>query len=306
MTKWVRRRSVVAFFILLVVILAVPTTTLANSEPITSFRMRMVVEVSGDAFDTLEFTGAGVTGMTIEAAFTEVPPAAQMMFKVDENLGMANELQMIQIDGTTYINLDGEWIESPTEEFGDINELFAAMEIEDTTSTEGLEFIGNEIVNGRPSLHYRGAKERLDALNVAGVDPNVIGVFNEDMTLQMDVWLDEARQIVTKVIVVIEGPGMNEALPDAIGRVEATVELYDLNGDIVITAPVTGDVSAPKPVLINEPTPEPEPQPAPDTTPEPTPEVISTPELAPQPAAAPQAPAEVGPLTNSIWSKVKK
>ena len=322
MNQLFRRLSIVAFFVALVVVLAIPTTTWAASEsrsetqpvsnlgdePITSLRMRMVIEVSGDAFDTLEFTGAGITGMTMETAFTKIPPAAHMIFSVDENLGVTQDVEMIQIDGTTYIKIDGEWIDSPTEELGDINDVFDTIETRDNSSIENLDFIGNEMFNGRPVLHYRGSKEQIKNLELAGLDQNMIDVFTDDMTLQMDIWVDEARGFVTKTKVVVEGPGMNEALPDAVGRIEVTVTLYDFNADIVITAPVNGEASAPKPVLINEPTPEPTPEPQPQPQPEPTPQPTTqpTPELAPQPASAGQAPAEVGPLTKSIWNKVKK
>jgi len=334
MTQAFRRLSIVAFFVALLAILAIPATTWAASEPlsqaqqvsgladepITRFRMRMVTRVSGEAFDTLEFTGAGVTGTTVEGAFSKVPPAIQMIFKVDENLGATNDLEVIQIDGRTYVNLGPEgtpeWIDSPTEELGDVDELFDIVETDARTDLEGLEFIGNEVLNGRPVLHYRAARERFENLDPIGIDPSITNLLNKDINLQFNIFLDSTRGFLTKMEMVIEGKGLNEGLPDATGRIDITMELYDFNGNIVITAPVSGEAPAQKPVVINEPEPEPTPELAPEPTPEPTPEPIPTPEptpepipapeLAPQPASAPQAPAEVGTLTNSIWSKVNK
>lgn len=316
MNQRFRRLPLVAFFVLLVVFLAVPTTSWAASEqpsevsqvnylgdePITAFRMRMMVRVSGDAFDTIEFTGAGITGATIEAAFTKIPPAAQMVFKIDENLGVTEDLELIQVDGKTYANLDGEWVESPTEELGNITDVFEIVETDARTDLEGLEFVGNEMLNGRSVLRYRAPKELFETLDPVGIDPNINTVIlNGDMSIQFDVWIDEARGFLTKIEAVVEGKGFNEAIPEATGRIDITMELYDFNGNITITAPVNGQASAPTP-MPTQPTPEPTPEPMPEPMPEPT----ASPDLAPQPASAPQAPAEVGPMTRSIWGKVKK
>lgn len=211
----------------------VEAQSLLDVESINSFRLRLSFNVEGEAFPE------GETGGTIEGAFTGDPRANHLVIQVEGQEGQAGSFEVIQIEDQIYVKAGGQWIEAPAGSAPQLETYYLfGDELEAAETVTGLERVGQETLSGRQVIHYRGNREFLIANQVGGSEFGIEGV----ETVQYDIWIDKAEGFPVKQTVLLEGTGVNAENPEAVGRVEYTLEYYDFNADITIEAPQAMDL----------------------------------------------------------------
>lgn len=212
---------------------------LSQLEEVDSFRMRMEISAEGEAFEEGDspFMGGGV--FLIEMAFTREPLAQHVSLSVEtddpENSPLMGfeSLEVIQVGDTAYTNFGSGWVQTPAEEAIDASDFTFISPDDFVDDMEDLEEVGVEEVNGRPALHLRGDRDLIAAMNADD------GEFNLDDVdeAQIDLWIDQELNVVTRMELVAAGRGLNEEAPDADGRMTILLEYYDINEPFTIEPP---------------------------------------------------------------------
>jgi hypothetical protein len=201
---------------------------------IERFRIRLDFTMAGEAYPERAMNG------TIEGAFTTDPRANHLVIQAEGETELSGTFEIIQIEDQIYLKAAGQWIEAPAGTAPQLEDYYLfgdELEAEETVS--GLERVGEETVNGRETIHYRGDEAFLTANEVSGA---AFDVENAE-TARYDVWIDKAEGFPVKQTVVFDGPGVNPQNPEATGRIEYVLEYYDFNAeDITIEAPEAIDV----------------------------------------------------------------
>jgi hypothetical protein len=93
-----------------------------------------------------------------------------------------------------------------------------------------MELVGEDTVNDRPSIHYRGSKEIIPVVGTAG---DTLDVSQLEMA-QIDVWVDAALQVVNRFVLT----GSDSGASGQSLQFSVTYDYFDFNADIVVTAPM--------------------------------------------------------------------
>lgn len=214
------------------------TRTLDQIDQINSFRLRITLQLEGEAFEGQEDFEALDSGVNIEGAFVKEPTAQHIVMSLGGNNNQeVSNIEFIQVGDKGYTNFAGQWIEAPIDDAPSIEDLAFITPKDLADKLEQLERIGDtEQINGRETIHLRADKDTLAKLNSGDQD---LGIPNEAEVAEMDLWLDQSESFIVKMQILAEGKGLNEENPQATGRVEMTLEYYDFNEEIVIQAPET-------------------------------------------------------------------
>jgi hypothetical protein len=201
---------------------------------IERFRIRLTFTMEGEAYPESAVNG------TIEGAFTTDPRANHLVIQAEGQAELSGTFEIIQIEDQIYLKAAGQWIEAPAGTAPQLEDYYLfGDELEAEETVTGLERVGAETVNGRQTIHYRGAQAFLTANEVSGA---AFDIENAE-TAQYDVWIDEAEGFPVKQTVLFDGPGVNPQNPEATGRIEYVLEYYDFNAEeITIEAPEAIDV----------------------------------------------------------------
>jgi hypothetical protein len=171
-----------------------------------------------------------------------------------------SEMQMVAVDGTSYIKFNDQWITMPREQMGEDENMSFNID-EFVTSMDDLERVGKEKINGIKTIHYKyknsdmfdgmlngilesQLKEGEDATLFETVDANTSG----------DVWIAQKGDYAVKVLIDMETTfktkGADGDTPKEIHiKGHTLAEITEINGDITIEppadAPKAGEVSFP-------------------------------------------------------------
>jgi len=198
-----------------------------DAPSIDSFRLRLDFTMEGEAY------AENTTSGTIEGTFTSDPRAHHLIIQTEGE--PSGSLEIIQIADQIYMQAAGQWIQAPVESTPQLEDYYLfGDELEAGETLAGLERVGEESVNGRQTIHYRGDRAFLTANEVGG------GEFNLEAaeTAEYDVWIDQAENFPVKQTVLFEGPGVNPANPEASGRIDYVLEYHDFNAEISIEPPL--------------------------------------------------------------------
>lgn len=213
----------------LIEVSGVKAQSVLDVESIDSFRISLSFRMEGEAFSENQASG------TIEGAFTRKPRAHHLVIQVEGEEEQPGEFEIIQIEDQIYLQVAGQWMEAPAGAAPQLEDYYLfGDELKAEETIAGLERVGEETVNGRQTIHYRGDRAFLTTNEVGGGEFDV----ENAETAQYDVWIDKAEGFPVKQTVVFEGAGVNPQNPEASGRVEYVLEYYDFNADITIEAPV--------------------------------------------------------------------
>lgn len=210
---------------------------------VDSYRSRMSISVSGEAFQVDEGDGEGLNaqellqGFEITGEHTKEPPAHHITVK----LGGETFAETIQISNTTWVKspmFGGDsWMQSDSQDdmvSSFTPDIFTASELEDVANE--FEEVGTEEINGIEVTHYRADKDILSGLMDLQSETD-LAQLNQADTAQMDMYISN-EGVLVKWTMKIEGTGLNDQKPDAQGSMDISVELYDFNADdISIEAP---------------------------------------------------------------------
>jgi hypothetical protein len=196
---------------------------------IDSFRIRLNFTMEGEAYPESAMNG------TIEGEFTTEPRANHLVIQAEGQAELTGTFEIIQIDDQIYLKAAGQWIQAPAGTAPQLEDYYLfGDELEAQETLTGLTRVGEETVNGRQTVHYRGTQAFLTANEVSGA---AFDVDNAE-TAQYDVWIDQAEGFPVKQTVLFDGPGVNPEAPEATGRIEYVLEYDDFNAeDITIEAP---------------------------------------------------------------------
>jgi hypothetical protein len=209
-------------------------------DSINTYRAHLSIKLSGEAFELEEMTGSDMISLTIDGEFIKNPPAQHIMMSIDENTDF-DDIEVIMVDGRSYVNIDGQWEETVSPLPDELIDAANQAEIPDTGDL--FKRVGTETVNGRETVHYRADKESLAQASID--DPQAQQFFANAEEAQLDMWVDQSENFIVKMQIIIFGKGFNENMPDSSGRIEMLVEFYDFNAPITITAPTSPEPEPP-------------------------------------------------------------
>ncbi|MCZ7574848.1 MAG: hypothetical protein M5U01_40370 [Ardenticatenaceae bacterium] len=215
---------------------AAPGATEEPSEPaatksvfdlpgITSYRSRTTVSVLGPAFEDEDFQKLEILGEYIKE-----PPAQHTVI----NTGQKENLEAIQIGPKSWVSFGGNWVESSGQSLPDFTSGLTMFDVTDIEKDLGkLNKAGSEKVNGYDTTHYtfdKGTLLKLLDKETSKEDIAKIDVAHGDFYV--------AREgFVVKWSMHLEGKGVNENKPEAVGAMDLKHELYDFNAKIEIAPP---------------------------------------------------------------------
>jgi len=200
------------------------------SQPdINSYRSTINVSMSGPAFED-----ESDISFVMRGEYTRDPEAQRMVI----DMGDEGFMEMVQIGEKSWINFAGMWMETTSDETGDITDEMMLFDMEDIGDLDEFKKVGSETINGFKTTHYQFEEEDLfkvlkdaqeDLATLEGLD-----------SATGDVWVTKDG-VVVKWLMRLEGTGINEQNADASGAIEFSYELYDINAsDIDIQPPETG------------------------------------------------------------------
>lgn len=201
-------------------------------DEINSFRMRMVLQAMGEAFEE-EGGGSELPGgeIVIEAEFIKEPLAQRILMNLGGEEGaMLGNIEVVRIGDTVYTNFGGQWIEAPADNAPDVDE-FMIIKPQDIKSLENMEEVGREEVNGRNTIHYRGDKEALATLGDEELDVSDVE------EAELNLWIDAETGFVVRMTMDAAGTGINDEAPDLFGNIYLELDYTDFNEDFTIEAP---------------------------------------------------------------------
>jgi hypothetical protein len=188
-----------------------------DASAIHSYRMRIEIQ-SEDA--------RGQNQVGVEGAFVKAPPAEQLVIHFEER-GEPKTIEMVTVNGVRYLQAQGMWMQAPGSGLN-INEYTLITTADVAERSTGLIRVGEETVNGRATIHYRGDKH---SIPVAGTPSDKFDVSRAEMA-EMDLWVDQAEQFIVKMqITVQDGQAENRQSHVML------IEYFDFNQPITIGAP---------------------------------------------------------------------
>ncbi|MDH3307856.1 MAG: hypothetical protein OEO77_10100 [Acidimicrobiia bacterium] len=200
-----------------------------------TFRSKTAVQVSRDP------EGSDVVvRSTIDASYQRNPSAIQAAIVIEGQLAV----EVIRIGETYWLNEGGAWRTDPLGE--QVLELASVSVLAPSAvrrARPSLEDLGPEMVNGRPTTHYRGGAEQLAVILSVSGDERLAGFTTID-TATIDLWVEDAGFVV-KADYEFGGIRQGAAAPEFYA---ATFELYDFDGGFTIEAPDTTVVGLPSPL----------------------------------------------------------
>lgn len=194
---------------------------------INTYRSRTTISVVGPAFEDEEFQSLEILGEYIKE-----PPAQHTIM----NSGSEETLETVQIGDKSWVRFGENWIESSGQDLPDFTTGLTMFDMADIEKDLGkLEKVGSEKVNGFDTTHYTFDKGTL------------LKLLDEEASKEDIARIDVARgdfYVATEGFVVkwsmhLEGKGVNQDKPDAVGAMDLKHELYDFNAKIEITPPET-------------------------------------------------------------------
>lgn len=201
-----------------------PKDLFAQSE-IKSYRSTLDFTVSGPAFEAEQ-------NMTfvIRGEYTKDPEAQHMVIDAGEEFSM----EMVQIGDRSWINFGGTWMETSSDDTGDITDELMIFNVEDIGDLDDFEKVGTDTINGFKTIHYRFDQETLFK---ALADPEDLVGLEGLKTATGDIWVTDDG-VVMKWAMHFEGTGFDTENVEAEGTMDMTYELYDINAaDISIQPP---------------------------------------------------------------------
>ncbi|MDJ0792243.1 MAG: hypothetical protein QNJ71_10140 [Acidimicrobiia bacterium] len=246
---------------------------MSSSPTPASGRMEGTMEVSG-----LDPSESGISEATIRFATAFDAETGNSSFlmdfssleeavDVDEDdpwaslaAGLVGPMEFRQVDDRVFMNApffalllgaETTWVSMPAEEGTEFSSGFEAVPSDPESVIDAygeasatVEDLGSETVNGVSATHYRvtfDTSAMIDELSAAEREElEASGVF-ADGILPMDVWITPEGYLV-RLVVEIDGSSA-EAAGEAFGSARLTYDVFDLNGDVIITAPPAGDVT---------------------------------------------------------------
>jgi hypothetical protein len=246
----IRRFFVIALLLTLSGLLMAPGTTHAEEngdapldlndlksidevDSINTYRAHLSVNVSGEVFEEAGMAGESAT-FTLDGEFIKNPLAQRIIMSMNEG-EISDEIEVIIVDGRSFIKIDGQWEEtaSPVIDSSEMTDAINQTELPDIGDL--FKSVGTETVNGRQTIHYRADKESLALATID--DPQAQQFLANAEEAQIDIWVDQSEKFIVKAELVLAGKGFDETNPNASGRIEGLLEFYDFNAPVTITAP---------------------------------------------------------------------
>lgn len=198
---------------------------------VKSYRSRTSISTLGPAFEDED-----VQSLEILGEYVKEPPAQHTVISA----GDEESLEAIQIGDQSWVKFGENWVESSGQPLPDFTSALTMFDIADIEQDLGkLKEVGSEKVNGYDTTHYTFDKSTLLKLldeEASREDIEKIDVARGDFYV--------AREgFVVKWSMHLEGKGVNEAKPDAVGAMDIKHELYDFNATFEITPPETPSAS---------------------------------------------------------------
>jgi len=197
-------------------------TTAEEASSIQSFRMRISMQSD---------SARGANDVLIEGEFTKEPAAERLVMQIRQGESQMEAVETIRIGDTRYVQAQGMWIQAP-EAAPNIDELTIITPEDVTGILERMERVGEEVVNDRQTVHYRGDNR---AFPVVSSGSDTFDASQVEMA-QLDLWVDQAENFITRMTVTASGDvtadGGTEEMQFAL-----QFDYYDINADISIETP---------------------------------------------------------------------
>jgi hypothetical protein len=171
-------------------------------DSINTYRFHMSIQASGEAFELEEMTGIDVLNLAIDGEVIKNPLAQHIMMSIDENTDF-DDIEVIIVDGRSYVNIDGQWEETDSPLLDSDEVIDAANQAEIPGTEELFERVGIETLNGRQTVHYRADKESLAQASID--DPQAQQFLANAEEAQLDIWVDQSENFIVKMQTVIAG-----------------------------------------------------------------------------------------------------
>ena len=177
-----------------------------------------------------------------------------------------DEMQMINLDDTSYIKIGDQWITMPRDESDDSS--VQGIDLRDVIyNVNNLKKVGKEKVNGIKAIHYQFTEEdNFDDDFYRAIMEEIDDeeeYVPESNKVQIDVWIAEKEKYAVKAQQHIESVLKSKTGDKTLKIVgDSLAEITNINGDIVIEPPE----GAPKPGEANVPGFEPGTFPIPEQT----------------------------------------
>jgi hypothetical protein len=135
-------------------------------------------------------------------------------------------IETLLVSDTRYIQVRGRWLKAP-EAAPRIDDLVGITPDAVTGGLDRLERVGEEVVNARQTVHYRGDRDSFPIISSSDTfDPSRVE------SAQLDLWVDQAENFIVKMTVsATENEGGESQ------QFVLTFDYFDFNADIVIAAP---------------------------------------------------------------------
>lgn len=189
-----------------------------DAPSISSYRLRVAVQAE---------TARGNDDIQVMGEYTKEPPAEQLVIDIQDRNGEAHTMQMLRSDDLFYMQAGDAWVQAPGDRLG-LREITLIEPADAAAVGAQFERVGEETINGRTTVHYRGGPE---AVPVGGTPGDTFDV-TEIESAQIDLWIDQAENFIMRMEIRVEG---DQSDPDA--RYFMSFEYYDLNADIDIEIP---------------------------------------------------------------------
>jgi hypothetical protein len=193
----------------------------------TSYRTRMSVQASGEAFKDEEQTNIEFLG-----EYTKEPAAQHITIKAGESA--TDTLEVIQIGDKSWVKFGGNWITDTSGNLPDFTEGLTPFDVSEVEQElDKMERVGNEEINGFQTTHYRFNKETLT--NVLREEAGKENIEKLDVA-EGNFYVAEEGFLV-KWDMQMKGKGIQEDQPDLAGEISINFEVYDLNAEVSIAPP---------------------------------------------------------------------
>lgn len=212
---------------------AADVESVESLDGVNSYRFTMEMQATGEAFEADDEMAMMGGGLTIEGAIVKEPPAQL----IEISLGGSPAFGFSVVDGKSYTNFGGEWVESTESGTAPNVDDFLPFSSEDIAKvTAKADKVGEEDVDGRPATHYHATKEQMAAIAEEQGEGESFDLANADEA-EMDFWVDEEFGFISKMEMHASGAGLNDDNPELEGEVNVQLEYRDVNEDIEIEAP---------------------------------------------------------------------
>ena len=154
------------------------------------------------------------------------------------------EMSMIELDDTTYLNINGEWMTMPRDTMGE--DSGPTINIDDFVgSADELKKVGTETINGVKTIHYqykdtKQFEESLTSMMEGQLgDKEDLSQFEmKDTKVSGDIWVAKKGKYAVKAEINLETTfKAKEGDKEVHIEGRTSVEITDINGDITIEPP---------------------------------------------------------------------